>query len=224
MLVESARRKASFAPALERRKYDVVRATTTKQALTHAKQTAPKLIILDSTTSRMDGVRICREIRAQLEDIAILLLARAKMKIDATSGADYILTEPFTPRKLLNRIARMLPSGDNSDVLSIGDISLNLGNRCVRMGKKEHQLTPKQSRLLETLMRKPDEVVSRRKLMKSVWKTDYMGDTRTLDVHIRWLRQVIENNPSKPSRLVTIRGVGYKLVHSSGNHHESNIK
>jgi DNA-binding response OmpR family regulator len=210
LLIEAARSKTSFAPVLERRKYDVLHASTSKQAVASARESAPALIILDSLSSRIDGARVCRDVRAQLDGIAILLLVRGNTPIDATCGADYILAYPFSPRKLLNRVARMLPSG-KADVLSLGDLTLNVANRCVRLGRKEHQLTPKQSQLLEILMRQPNEVVTRKQLMKAVWKTDYMGDTRTLDVHIRWLRQMIETDASRPRRLVTIRNVGYQL-------------
>ncbi len=103
-----------------------------------------------------------------------------------------------------------MPSGE-ARVVSAGDLTLNVANRCVRMGRQEHQLTPKQSQLLAILMRHPNEVITRLELMKAVWDTDYMGDTRTLDVHIRWLRQVIESDPSRPRRLVTAKGIGYKL-------------
>lgn len=219
LLVESARRKASFAPALVRRKYEVVRVTTTRQAIKQARLTRPDLIVLDSTTQRIDGIRICRELRMQLKDAIILLLLQTDTKTEITADADFILHEPFTPRKLLNRIARMLP-GEQQDILQVGEITLNLTNRCVRTGKQEYQLTPKQSQLLALFMRQPDEVVSRRVLMKNVWDTDYMGDTRTLDVHIRWLREIIEADPSQPCNLVTVRGVGYKLLSSSNNHYE----
>ncbi|HLF25211.1 MAG TPA: response regulator transcription factor [Anaerolineae bacterium] len=210
LLIESARSKTSFSSVLERRKYEVLHASTGKQALASAKQHALALIVLDAISSRIDGSRLCRDIRSQLDGIAILLLTRAETQIDPACGADFILAQPFTPRKLLNRVARMLPSGATA-VLSAGDLMLNVANRCVRLGKKEHQLTPKQSQLLEIFMRQPNEIITRRDLMKEVWNTDYMGDTRTLDVHIRWLRQIIELDASRPRRLVTVRSVGYKL-------------
>jgi DNA-binding response OmpR family regulator len=210
LLIESARSKTSLAPLLERRRYAVVRASTIQQALAHVKRDSPALIVLDSTASRMDGAGMCRRIRARVDGVAMLLIVRAGVDVDATSGADYVLSEPFTPRRLLNRVARMLPSG-KGDVLSAGDITLNVANRCVRLGKKEHQLTPKQSHLLEMFMRRPNEVITRRQLMKAVWNTDYMGDTRTLDVHVRWLRQIIEADAGKPRHLVTVRNVGYRL-------------
>jgi len=210
LLIEGTRPKSSFVQVLERRKYEVIRATTNKEAVARAKDNPLALIVLDSTSSRIDGVRICRDIRAHVDGVAILLLVRPNVQVDATCGADYVLPQPFTPRKLLNRVARMLPSSQG-DVLTIGDLTLNVANRCVRLGKKEHQLTPKQSHLLEILMRQPNEVITRRQLMKAVWNTDYMGDTRTIDVHIRWLRQIIESDASKPRRLVTVRSVGYKL-------------
>ncbi len=210
LLVEGIRPKASLAPILERRKYTVICATNSKEAVARAKEHALSLIILDATAARTDGVRLCRDVRAQLDSVAILLLVRPSALIDAACGADYVLPQPFTPRKLLNRVARMLPSGE-ADVISAGDLTLNISNRCVRLGRKEHQLTPKQSQLLEIFMRQPNEVVTRRQLMKQVWETDYMGDTRTLDVHVRWLRQIIESDPDQPRRLVTVRSVGYKL-------------
>lgn len=210
LLVEGTRPKSSFAPVLERRKHEVIRAVTNREAIAQVKDHRPALIILDSTASRMDGSRMCREVRARVDSIAILLLLRANTPVDPTCGADFILSMPFTPRKLLNRVARMLPSGQD-DILTVGDLTLNIANRVVRLGKKEHQLTPKQSRLLEIFMRNPNQVVTRPELMKVVWKTDYCGDTRTIDVHIRWLRQMIEADANKPRRLVTARGVGYKL-------------
>ena len=210
LLIESARSKSSIVPLLERRKYAVVRASNLKQALAQLKQYAPELIVVDATAPRVNGPRLCRGVREQVDGVAILLLARAGAEADATSGAAHVLSEPYSPRKLLNRIARMLPTG-KGDVLLSGDLILNVANRCVRLGKKEYQLTPKQSQLLEILMRRPNEVVTRRQLMKAVWDTDYMGDTRTLDVHIRWLRQIIEADAGNPHRLVTVRNVGYRL-------------
>lgn len=210
LLIESARSKTSLAPLLERRKYDVVCVSNLKQAVARIKQHAPVLLVINATAPRMNAERLCRQIRSQVDGIAILLVARAGAEVDVTSGADHVLIEPYTPRKLLNRVARMLPTG-KGDVLSTGDLMLNVANRCVRLGRKEHQLTPKQSQLLEIFMRQPNEVITRRQLMKAVWNTDYMGDTRTLDVHIRWLRQIIETDAGKPRRLVTVRNVGYKL-------------
>lgn len=210
LLIEAARPKSSFAPILERRKYEVLRATSGKEAIALAKERPPALIVLDSISSRADGARMCRDIRSQLDGIAILLLVRRNVHIDASSGADYVLVQPFTARKLLNRVARMLPSGE-ARVVTAGEISLNVANRCVRVGRQEHQLTPKQAQLLTILMRRPNEVITRLELMKAVWDTDYMGDTRTLDVHIRWLREVIEADASKPRRLLTERGIGYTL-------------
>jgi DNA-binding response OmpR family regulator len=210
LLVESARPKASCASALERRNYEVVRVTTSRAAIAQAKETPPALIILDSTAPRVDGGRTCRDIRAQLDGVAILLLVRSNVQVDPACGADFVLAQPFTSRKLLNRVARMLPSG-KALVLTAGDLTLNVANRCVRLGRQEHQLTPKQSQLLEIFMRRPNSVITRLELMKAVWDTDYMGDTRTLDVHIRWLRQIIESDAGKPHRLVTVRSVGYKL-------------
>lgn len=210
LLIEGSRSKSSLAPVFERRKYKVVRALTYKEAIAQATDHSPALIILNTASSRIDGARMCRNIRAAVDGIAILLLVRKSAQVDSTCGADFILRQPFTTRRLLNRVARMMPSGQG-DVLRLGDLSLNVATRCVRLGKKERQLTPKQSRLLEAFMRQPGDVITRRQLMKAVWKTDYIGDTRTIDVHIRWLREMIEVDAGRPRRLITVRGIGYAL-------------
>ena len=126
--------------------------------------------------------------------------------------ADFYLTAPFTFRKLANRIKRVVQSNEQGrEMLQVGDLILNLDGRSVTRGKKKHQLTPKEFKLLETLMRNPGKVLSRKFLMKNVWDTDYLGDTRTLDVHVRWIREKIEENPSSPVYLCTERGVGYRF-------------
>jgi DNA-binding winged helix-turn-helix (wHTH) protein len=97
------------------------------------------------------------------------------------------------------------------EVLRVGDIALNLAQKCILRNGREKRLTPKQFKLLEAFMRRPGEVLSRRFLMRHVWQTDYIGDTRTLDVHIRWVRQIIEDDPDKPRYLRTVRGIGYRF-------------
>jgi DNA-binding response OmpR family regulator len=120
------------------------------------------------------------------------------------------LIHPFTPRKLLNRVARLLP-GDESFTLEVGPIRLNLAQRKVFAYRKEARLTPKQAKLLEVFMLNPGRLMTRKSLIRQVWHTDYTGDTRTLDVHMSWLRSAIEPDPKKPIFLKTIRGMGYRF-------------
>jgi DNA-binding response OmpR family regulator len=103
------------------------------------------------------------------------------------------------------------PRAKRSGQLKAGKLHLDLETRSLRRGKRVQQLTPKECTLLEVFMNNGGEVLTRKFLMKHVWETDYLGDTRTLDVHIRWLRQKIENNPSEPVLLRTVRGVGYRF-------------
>jgi DNA-binding response OmpR family regulator len=121
-----------------------------------------------------------------------------------------VLRMPFTARKVTNRVRKLLDSR-HGDMLQRGDLSLNLGTRCVYKGRIFHRLTPRQSKLLEVFMRHPNQTLTRRFLMENVWDTDYMGDTRTLDVHVRWIRERIEDDPSEPKYLRTVRGIGYRF-------------
>ena len=122
-------------------------------------------------------------------------------------GVDAPLREPLTTSRLVGGV-RPAPG---TELLRLGDISLNVRLQTVSLGSVDSRLTAMQTRLLETLMRHPGQVLTRRFLMKEVWDTDFVGDTRTLEVHIYWLRQAIEEKPSDPVRLVTVRGVGYRL-------------
>jgi DNA-binding response OmpR family regulator len=131
-------------------------------------------------------------------------------KIDRSLGARAYLRYPISAKKLINRISRLLPAPED-DVLQVGDVVLNVTQRCVLQGNRESHLTPRQARLLEVLMRHPGEILTRAFLMKQVWDTDYLGDTRTLDVHVHWVRKAIEEDPSSPFHLRTVRQVGYRF-------------
>ena len=121
-----------------------------------------------------------------------------------------VLKLPFTIRKLLNRITPLLP-GDGQHMLHLGHIRLDLERKRVRCQGREARLTPRLTHLLEVLMQHAGEVVERQQLFKEVWETDYTVDTRTLDVHISWLREALEEDPRHPQYLKTIRGLGYRL-------------
>ncbi len=210
LLIEGARPASSLAPTLEGRGYQVVRASNSKEALSRMRTDAPALAVVNSTSLHMDGVRLCLDLKDSSEDLPVIIIVRAGSDPEKITCADLVLVRPFTGRKLLNRIMRMLPDSVG-DVLRVGNFTLNPESRSLRVGKTEYHLTPMKARLLEAFMRQPGEVLSREYLMKHVWRTDYLGDTRTVEVHIRWLREIIEADANHPLYLQTIRGIGYRF-------------
>jgi len=211
LLLESERTTApSFAPALEKRGYAVTIEHDAQAAAKRTQALVPDVVVLDAASLKTSGARICRRIRASLNGTPILLIADQKSVPDPNAGASVVLTLPFTPRKLLNSVARLLP-GDDSAALQVGPIKLNLAQRRISCGGREERVTPKQAKLLEMFLRAPGQLLTRKAIIKHVWDTDYTGDTRTLDVHVSWLRGVIEPNPRKPRYLKTVRGQGYRL-------------
>jgi len=211
LLLESGRTHApSFAPALEKRGYAVTCEHHIQAALKRVSSLEPDIVVLDAASLKTSGARLCRQLRASMNGTPILLVADKKNTPDSNCGASAMLVMPFTPRKLLNSVARLLP-GDDSACLQVGPIKLNVLQRRLSCGGREERITPKQARLLELFLRAPGQLLTRKAIMKHVWETDYIGDTRTLDVHMSWLRNVIEPNPEKPRYLKTMRGQGYRL-------------
>ena len=211
LLLESDRTSApSFAPAMEKRGYAVTVEHNAQAAVKRVQALSPDIVVLDAASLKTSGARICRQLRASTNGTPILLVADKKNLPDANCGATATLALPFTPRKLLNSVSRLLP-GDDSASLQVGPIRLNLAQRRVTCGDREERVTPKQAKLLEMLMRAPGQLLTRKQIIKHVWDTDYTGDTRTLDVHVSWLRSVIEPNPQKPRYIKTLRGQGYLL-------------
>lgn len=209
LLVESVRANGvSFAPHLMKR-YDVLIATTGKAALELAQAQRPDICILDAASMRTSGDRLCKSLQTELADVPIIHI-KEKGATKDQSVADTIMHLPFTYRKLYNRIDRHTQS-DRGDILKTGPFQLNLQQSILTTPTGEKKLTPKLTKLMEILMRNSNEIVDRRTLMQEVWQTDYMGDTRTLDVHIRWIRQAVEDNPNKPAFIKTVRGKGYIL-------------
>lgn len=211
LLLESERMSApSFQPALEKRGYTVNVEHSASTALKSVVSIPPDVMVLDAASLKTSGARICRQLRASVNGTPILLVADKKNPPDSNCGASIVLTTPFTSRKLLNTVARLLPAEEGAS-LQVGPIKLNLAQKRVKCGEREEKVTPKQAKLLEMLMRSPGQLLTRKAIIKHVWDTDYTGDTRTLDVHVSWLRGVIEPNPRKPRYLKTIRGQGYRL-------------
>lgn len=210
LLVEGARPASSLAPALQGRGYHVVCASNSKEALSRVRTDAPALAVVNSTSLHTDGQRVCLDLKNATEEMPVIIIVRAGSDLEKITCADLVLARPFTARKLLNRVVRMLPDSVG-DVLRAGEFALNPESRSLRVGKTEYHLTPMKAALLEVFMRHPGEVLSRKYLMKHVWHTDYLGDTRTVEVHIRWLREIIEADAYHPVFLRTIRGVGYRF-------------
>jgi DNA-binding response OmpR family regulator len=199
----------SFASDLQKKGFDVVSTQNGSEAVSKLKQTNPSLVIVNAPSLRSTGIRICLSLRKKDSKIPIILIVENEKLVDKDL-ADSILVLPFTVQKLVNRTKALLP-GDGNNVLSVGPIRLDLENRRVRTLGKNTKLTPRLITLLQILMDKHGEVVEREALFKKAWETNYTGDTRTLDVHISWLRRAIELDPDNPKFLKTIRGVGYRL-------------
>jgi DNA-binding response OmpR family regulator len=199
----------SFASDLQKKGFDVVSAQNGSEAVSKLKQTNPSLVIVNAPSLRSTGIRICLSLRKKDAKIPIILIVENEKPVDKDL-ADSILVLPFTVQKLVNRTKALMP-GDGNNVLSVGPIRLDVENRRVKALGKNTKLTPRLITLLQILMDKHGEVVEREALFKKAWETNYTGDTRTLDVHISWLRRAIELDPDNPKFLKTIRGVGYRL-------------
>jgi len=199
----------SFANDLQKKGFDVVSAQNGSEAVAKLKQTNPSLVVVNAPSLRSTGIRICSSIRKKDAKVPIILIVEKEKPVEKEL-TDSILALPFTVQKLVNRIKALMP-GDGENLVSVGPIRLDLENRRVRSLGKNTRLTPRLITLLQILMDKHGEVVEREALFKKVWETNYTGDTRTLDVHISWLRRAIELDPDNPKFLKTIRGVGYRL-------------
>ena len=208
ILLVERRRSAhkSFVEAL-RKRYIVSSVNSGKQALATAQVTHPVVVIVDAISLNSPGDRIVRAIKDGQSAPVLHLVPES-----AQSDADIVLEAPISLRKLNSALERLrTPAGTGQDALVVGPFRLDVARRVLVVDGKESQLTPKLALLVEAFMRQPGETIDRRQLMEQVWQTDYMGDTRTLDVHIRWIRSVIEADPAHPHYLKTVRGIGYRL-------------
>ena len=199
----------SFASDLQKKGFDVQIAENGSKAVARLKEVSPSLVVINAASLRSTGLRICQSIREKDPKLPIILILENDNDV-SKDAADAVLALPFTVQKLVNRIKPLLP-GDGKNVLHVGPIRLDLDKRRVRCLGKSTKLTPRLVTLLNLLMEKHGEVVEREPLFKKAWETNYTGDTRTLDVHISWLRRAIELDPDNPKLLKTIRGVGYRL-------------
>lgn len=197
-----------FLPSLQRR-YVVKRAYSGKQALEQASDEVIDVIILDAVSMRTSGERICRSLQKTFSNCSIIHIHPGPKKM-AQSSADVTVFLPLTARKLLSVIDRLIQS-DSSHSIYCGPFQLNPTTLILTTHGREIQLNPKQAELITIFLCHPNEVIERKTIMEKVWNTDYLGDTRTLDVHIRWVRTALENGKDSPRYLKTVRGVGYML-------------
>lgn len=206
---------------LRKEGYDVVAAVDGAEALDVARREKPDLIILDIMLPKLSGFEVCRILRKEMT-IPILMLTARTEEVDKIVGleigADDYMTKPFSMRELLARLGAMLRRAEmavqltgGEKVLRIDDLEIDTARHQAFLRRTALELSPKEFDLLAFLAKNKGFVFSREQLLEKVWGYDYAGDTRTVDVHIRWLRQKIESDPAKPEHVVTVRGVGYKL-------------
>jgi DNA-binding response OmpR family regulator len=199
-----------FVPGLRKKGYMVEIATTGDEALALLPKFDPDLVVIYAASMRTSGKRICRSVRGRANGVPILLISAPGQSALEDVPVDVSLSLPFTLRKLLNRIKPLLP-GEGQQLFHTGPIRLDIERKRVRCQGREASLTPRLIQLLKIFMEHPGEALERERLFRQVWNTEYTGDTRTLDVHISWLRQAIEADPRNPQFIKTIRGVGYRL-------------
>jgi DNA-binding response OmpR family regulator len=212
LLVEGKRAdRPSFVEGLTRKGYQVESAPNGSVAVSSLEQSHPDLIVIDAASMRTSGKRICQALRGHTSAPLVLVVDPALVEAAEKEGiADVVLALPFTLQKLVNRIRPLLPM-ESKDSIMAGPIQLEPVQRWVRVYKRQTSLTPRLVLLLRILMEHPGEVIEREALFREVWDTAYTEDTRTLDVHISWLRRAVEADFHNPQLIKTIRGVGYRL-------------
>lgn len=196
-------------PSLQRKGYEVELARSLRQALARVRSQRPELLIVDVASFGPNGYSVSDSIRSRLPALRTILLLE-KGHASAGSTADEFMTKPYTTRGLLHRVKRLADTFASPE-LAVGSLAFDPDLRILRKGDSSAYLRPKEGALLEMFMRNPGRVLTRHEIMKLVWETDYMGDTRTLSVHIRWLRKKIEDDARHPRFLRTVRGVGYRF-------------
>ena len=210
----------TIAHNLKREGYEVLTSARGDDGLRLAREKAPDLIVLDLMLPGIDGMQVCRSLRRDLRVPIIMVTAlggEGDRVAGLDTGADDYLAKPFGMRELLARVRALLRRAaqpatapePSANVVRSGDLELDLGRREVRRSGDPVRMKPKEYELLLFFTRHPGQVLSREHILSSVWEHDFSGDARTVDVHVRWLRQKIEADPSDPKRIRTVRGSGY---------------
>ena len=200
--------------------YDVFTSVDGEDGLEKAQEIKPALVLLDVMLPKMDGFEVCRILRKDLEMPVFMISAKAE-EIDRVvgleMGADDYITKPFSMRELVVRVRNSLrraalnPQVDELEILKFGELEIHLTSHMAIVSGEEVSMKPKEFDLLYLLASHKGRAFTRDQILQRLWDDEYIGDVRTVDVHVRWIREKIEVNPSRPEKLVTIRGVGYRF-------------
>ncbi len=210
--------------SLEGQGYEALTAADGVTGLSLARAERPDLVILDVMLPGMDGLEVCRAIRRE-HDMPVLILTAKVEEVDRIVGlelgADDYVTKPFSMRELMARVKAHIrryrksergAATDTADGLLVsGNLEVDIAGHRVRLNGRELDLRPREFRLLTLFMQRIGRALTRNQVLETLWSQDYIGDARTVDVHVRWLREKIEDDPGRPTRIVTVRGVGYRF-------------
>lgn len=206
---------------LKKEGYDTAVAVNGTEALRIIKETKFDLILLDLMLPEVDGLEVCKEIRRNEEtsDVPVMMITAKGEEFDKVLGlelgADDYITKPFSIRELMARIKALLRRSNvkkEENIIKFGDVVVNFQTREVTKGTKNVELTLKEFELLKLLIKNKGNILTRELLLDKIWGYEYIGETRTVDVHIRHLRKKIESDDKNPQYIQTIRGVGYKFT------------
>ena len=203
---------------LVRSNFEVIEADTGELGVKLVKEQKPDVVVLDIMLPGIDGYKVCEEIRKIIPDLIIIMLTAKSQDMDKIMGlelgADDYMVKPFNPLELVARIRailRRVRKNDNSGLIKIRNLSINLKSQKFYKNDKEIELTPTEFSIMKLFMNNPEKAFSRNEILNIIWGEDYFGDFKTVDVHIRRLREKIEDDASYPQVIETIWGTGYRL-------------